>query len=178
MQLKFKKLDPKAKLPTVGTKHSAALDLYALEDTVITPGQVVKLRTGLAWEAPIFVSGLVLPRSSGFFKSLDICSVMDSDYRGEWLIQVKNTRQDLTGLIGLMDLMWKYEENFFKKNALQRKLNEFLKIQTENSLTIKAGERFAQVIIKDTQLDFTEVVEVQSLSPTTRGQGSFGSTGT
>jgi dUTP pyrophosphatase len=82
--LRVQRLDHRAKLPTRGTDGAAGLDLYALEDVVLTPGHVHKVRTGVAIEVPSGFEAQVRGRSGltsrGVFVEL---GTIDSDYRGE-----------------------------------------------------------------------------------------------
>lgn len=95
MTIKFKKLDPRAVVPTKGTPGSAGYDLTAVSITTETNevGQVVIVyHTGLAMEIPEGYEGEIRPRSSIYKKPLRMCNApgtIDSDYRGE--ITVKFT---------------------------------------------------------------------------------------
>lgn len=94
--IKVKKLREGAILPTYGTPCSAGADLYAcLEEAVtILPGETKKIPTGIAMELPLGTAGLIYARSSlGTKKGLapaNKVGVVDSDYRGEFLIFLHN----------------------------------------------------------------------------------------
>ena len=94
--IKVKKLREGAILPTYGTPFSAGADLYAcLEEAVtILPGETKKIPTGIAMELPVGTAGLIYARSSlGTKKGLapaNKVGVVDSDYRGEFLIFLHN----------------------------------------------------------------------------------------
>ena len=94
--IKVKKLRDGAILPTYGTPYSAGADLYAcLEESVtILPGETKKIPTGIAMELPVGTAGLIYARSSlGTKKGLapaNKVGVVDSDYRGEFLIFLHN----------------------------------------------------------------------------------------
>ena len=94
--IKVKKLRPGATLPTYGTEFSAGADLYAcLEEPItIAPGETKKIPTGLAMEIPVGCAGLIYARSSlGTKQGLapaNKVGVVDSDYRGEFLIFLHN----------------------------------------------------------------------------------------
>ena len=94
--IKVKKLREGAILPTYGTPYSAGADLYAcLEESVtILPGETKKIPTGIAMELPAGTAGLIYARSSlGTKKGLapaNKVGVVDSDYRGEFLIFLHN----------------------------------------------------------------------------------------
>ena len=94
--IKVKKLRSGAQLPTYGTAFSAGADLYACleEDVTILPGETRKIPTGIAMELPAGTAGLIYARSSlGTKKGLapaNKVGVVDSDYRGEFLIFLHN----------------------------------------------------------------------------------------
>jgi dUTP pyrophosphatase len=83
--LKFKKLDPRATLPTRGSLAAAGLDLYSIEAVSLEPGQRAIARTGLAVAIPEGFYGRLAPRSGlATKKGLDVLAgVIDADYRGE-----------------------------------------------------------------------------------------------
>ena|SRR2546425_5012106 len=83
--LRFKKLDPKAVLPTRGSVLSAGLDIYSTEDLTIAPGERYLARTGLSVAIPEGYYGRLAPRSGlAANKGLDtLAGVIDADYRGE-----------------------------------------------------------------------------------------------
>ena len=89
MEVKIKKLDPRAKLPQYGSVSAAGADLYALLDQSVTllPGETALLPTGLSAEIPEGYVGLIFARSSlGIKRGLapaNKVGVIDSDYRGE-----------------------------------------------------------------------------------------------
>lgn len=94
--MKFMKLRPGAITPTYGSADAAGADLYAcLEKTMtILPGQTGKIPTGIAMEIPKGYVGLIFARSSlGVKRGLapaNKVGVIDSDYRGEFLIFLYN----------------------------------------------------------------------------------------
>jgi dUTP pyrophosphatase len=97
MILKFKKLHPEATVPTYGTEHAAAFDLYALED-VTAPSRAV-IKTGLAFEIPKGCAMFIKPRSGlAFNQGVEAFQgTIDSDYRGEVkvLLTTSDTEQHI-----------------------------------------------------------------------------------
>jgi len=90
------KLKPNAILPTYGSAEAAGADLYACLDApiVIEPGRTAFIPTGLAMEIPRGYAGLAYARS-GLACKQDLApankvGVIDSDYRGEFLIALHN----------------------------------------------------------------------------------------
>jgi dUTP diphosphatase len=91
--LKFKRLDPRAVLPTRGSVHAAGLDLYSTEDLSIPPLSRVRAHTGLSVAVPESFYGRIAPRSGlAANHGLDVLSgVIDADYRGEIICLLYNT---------------------------------------------------------------------------------------
>jgi deoxyuridine 5'-triphosphate nucleotidohydrolase len=91
--LSFKRLDPRAVLPTRGSSLAAGLDIYVIEDLTIQPGERVLARTGLAVAIPEGYYGRLAPRSGlATKKGLDVLAgVIDADYRGEIRCLLYNT---------------------------------------------------------------------------------------
>ncbi len=94
--INFKKLHPKAVIPSYAMYGDAGLDLTATEITSNTSFQVV-YGTGIAVEIPLGYVGLIFPRSSIRRYELDLSNsvgVIDSGYRGE----IQFTFNKLNGL--------------------------------------------------------------------------------
>lgn len=148
MEVKIKKLSPKAKIPAYAKPGDAGLDLAAVSREFDDEGNIV-YGTGLAIEIPEGYVGLIFPRSSlskyGLSMS-DHVGVIDSGYRGEVKAKFKPQFQfDMEEGVSL-------NERFYNK-----------------------GDRIAQMIILPyPHIDF---VEVDELSETKRGEGGYGSTG-
>jgi len=83
--LGFKRLDPRAILPSRGSVSAAGLDIYVIEELTISPGERCLARTGLAVAIPEGYYGRLAPRSGlATKKGLDtMAGVIDADYRGE-----------------------------------------------------------------------------------------------
>lgn len=97
MKLTFKKLDEKALIPQRATSGSAGLDIFACLDAPVTiaPGEIKAIPAGITAEPDEEdVALLIYPRSglsTKFGISLANCvGVVDSDYRGAWLIPLIN----------------------------------------------------------------------------------------
>lgn len=86
----FKKLYRDAIVPTRGTPEAAGFDLYAYVDLYIPPGDVARVHTGIAVAIPKGYVGIVKPRSSIFYSGGDTDGTIDSDYRGEIFLQIRN----------------------------------------------------------------------------------------
>lgn len=143
MDVRFKRLNDLAKIPTRGSKFSAGYDLYAAtnKDIQIPPHSTVKIGTGLAMELPVGWFGAIFARSGIATKRglrpANCVGVCDCDYLGEYIVALHN--------------------------------------DSNETMTIQAGERIAQLVILSYQdIDFKEVDE---LHDTDRGMDGFGSTG-
>jgi dUTP pyrophosphatase len=94
--VKVKKLNENAIIPTYGTEFSAGADLYALPGDSITvePHKTVMIHTGLSMEIPEGYAGLIFARSGLASKKglapANKVGVVDSDYRGEFMVALHN----------------------------------------------------------------------------------------
>jgi dUTP pyrophosphatase len=93
--LRVRRLDPRATLPTRAYPDDAGLDLYALEEAVLDPGERCSVRTGIAVEIPSGRAGLVLPRSGLAMRHgislVNAPGLIDAGYRGEVQVLLLNT---------------------------------------------------------------------------------------
>jgi dUTP pyrophosphatase len=92
MQLRIKKTHADAKLPTYAHLLDAGMDLYSLEETTMRPGDIVKVRTGVAFELPPGTVGLIWDKSSiGINEGIKtLGGVVDAGYRGEVFVGFVN----------------------------------------------------------------------------------------
>lgn len=151
-----KRLHKDAVIPRQATPGSAGMDLTAVSMRYDVYGNAW-YHFGIAIEIPQGYVGLLFPRSSCANRPLSMANcvgVIDSDYRGEVTAKFKPTLLFGPQLLGHL---W----------ALLR--------GREPSRTYQVGERIAQlVIVPCPQVSVTEKIE---LSPTSRGEGGYGSTG-
>jgi len=96
MEIKIKKLNENAIIPTRGSEYAAGYDLYACVEKPITiPSHCTeKIGTGLAIEIPEGYFGAIFARSGLATKQglrpANCVGVCDSDYRGEYIIALHN----------------------------------------------------------------------------------------
>lgn len=89
VEIKVKKLHPKAVVPCYMTTHAAGMDLCTVIDApvLLAPGERTLLPTGLAMEIPPGFEGQVRPRSGLALKKgialVNSPGTIDADYRGE-----------------------------------------------------------------------------------------------
>lgn len=98
--IRVKKIKENAIMPTYGSAEAAGADLYACLDAPVTiqPGETVFVPTGLAMEIPRGYAGLIYARSGLACKRglapANKVGVVDSDYRGEFMIVLHNHGTD------------------------------------------------------------------------------------
>lgn len=93
--VKIKKLNENAIIPTYGSPFSAGADLYsAMDDVTIEPHATTLIKTGLALELPVGFAGLIYARSGLASKRglapANKVGVIDCDYRGEVMVALHN----------------------------------------------------------------------------------------
>jgi len=139
-ELKVKKLDPEAIIPTRANKTDAGYDLYALEDVEIPAINHRLIKTGISMAIPVGYVGLIWPRSGLAYKSgLDVfAGVIDAGYRGDVGVILYNSR-------------------------------------VNNHYQVKKGDRIAQILFQ--KVKTFNLVEVDDLDESQRGEGGFGSSG-
>jgi dUTP pyrophosphatase len=95
MSLRVLRLDERATMPTRAYEADAGLDLYALEEVALGPGERATARTGIAVEIPDGQAGLVLPRSGLAARHgialVNAPGLIDAGYRGELQVLLLNT---------------------------------------------------------------------------------------
>jgi dUTP pyrophosphatase len=95
LNLRVRRLDPRAVLPTRAYTGDAGFDLHALEPIVLGPGERASIPTGIAVEIPEGHAGLVLPRSGLAARHgialVNAPGLIDSGYRGEIRVLLLNT---------------------------------------------------------------------------------------
>lgn len=139
MELQVQKLHPQANVPSFAHATDAGMDLYCLEDVVISAGGRTQIKTGIALGIPEGYVGLVWDKSGLANKAglTVLGGVVDSGYTGEILILLQNTGTE--------------------------------------DFSFNAGDKITQILIQ--KVEHPEIVEVDSLLETQRGEGGFGSTG-
>ena len=92
-QIKIKKLNKDAKIPTRGSEYAAGYDLYSCDRYEIAPHGTVKVGTGLSFELPENTFGAIFARSGLATKKglrpANCTGVCDCDYRGEYIVEMQ-----------------------------------------------------------------------------------------
>lgn len=130
MEIKIKKLNPKAKIPTRGSSYAAGYDICAClenESVIIPSGKCEKIGTGLSIAIPDGYFGAIFARSGLACKQglrpANCVGVADSDYRGEYIVALFNdSDQDQTiyngDRIAQLVIMPFLEADFIESDAL------------------------------------------------------------
>ena len=153
MEVKIKKLNPNAIIPTYAKPGDGGMDLVATSIISDTPEQIT-YGMGIALEIPEGFVGLIFPRSSVRKTGLQLSNsvgVCDSGYRGE--------------LQATFNKIFGGERMYDEMKVKEMQPNDFYKV----------GDRIAQIMI--IPYPPIEFVEADELSNTERGEGGFGSTG-
>lgn len=148
MEVKIKKLSENAVIPKYAHSTDAGLDLTAV--SIEYKDGVYIYGTGLAIEIPEGYVGLIFPRSSNFKQDLWLTNsvgVIDSGYRGEIKFMFKDVNVNKILSPGEFDEHKKWQ----------------------------VGDRIGQLIIMP--YPSIELIEVNELSNSDRGDGGFGSSG-
>ena len=95
IDLKIKKLNSKAVMPSYGSADAAGADLYSCEEALtFAPSETKLVHTGIAMEIPKGYVGLIYARSGIATKRglapANKVGVIDSDYRGEIMVALHN----------------------------------------------------------------------------------------
>ncbi|AWE07681.1 dUTP diphosphatase [Lysinibacillus sp. 2017] len=87
IHLKIKKIHSEAILPKQARPGDAGMDLYAIEDKALNPGEFALIKTGIQLELPEGTEAQVRPRSGLALKYgitvLNSPGTIDAGYRGE-----------------------------------------------------------------------------------------------
>jgi len=178
--LKVMKLEKSAILPKKAHNGDAGFDLFAVEDVIIYPNETKLVPTGIAVNIPYGYMGDITGKSGLTSKtSLRVQrGIVDYGYQGEVKVIVSNVQtykfDDLIfdGLLNVCEL------SGLTANDLANEIkNGFIEADSDGIITIKKGQKIAQMILVPCVPD-GDVVEVDSFEKSSeRGEGGFGSTG-
>lgn len=158
----IKKLNENAVVPKYETLGAVGMDLTATSKHHDDIGNVV-YGTGLAIEIPDGYYADLRPRSSISKYDLILANsvgTIDSDYRGELMLKFKKIKKTKTES---------------REVSVGMGFYDLEDVEIDITKTYDIGDRIAQIVI----LPYPKInfVEVENLSNTLRGNGSFGSSG-
>ena len=160
---------PDAKIPTYANDTDAGMDVYALEDITIHPGETKLIKTGLKVAIPVGYELQVRPKSGRALKTkmrvANSPGTIDSGYRDEVGIIIDNIEpaiKDITYTSDLID---------------GKPVYTITSILHGSDMFITKGEKFAQLVLNEVpKVAFYEVDTVSKIENDGR-KGGFGSTG-
>lgn len=154
-----------AKMPTYANDTDAGMDVYALEDITINPGETVLVKTGLKVAIPVGYELQVRPKSGRALKTklrvANTPGTIDSGYRDEIGVIIENIEHPI------QDIEYEFDKHGTPiiKSILHGK-----------SYTINKGDKFAQLVLNEVpHVAFYKVENINEIEGN-RG-GGFGSTG-
>ena len=165
VKIPIEKCDDRAKAPTYANTTDSGMDVYALEDITIAPGETKLIPIGIKVALPRGYELQVRPKSGRSLKSkLRIANTpgtIDAGYRDEIGIIVENIEPVIS------DISYEYDDEGNLK---------ITSIDFGSSHTIGAGEKFAQLVLAEVpKASWLQVDSVAEIGED-RG-GGFGSTG-
>ena len=176
LDVRIKKLDPRAVVPMYAHEGDAGFDFVAIEDQLIQAGETALVRTGLAFEIPAGYELQIRPRSGvSLHTALRVANApgtIDSGYTGEVQIIMDN-----------ICAIWPGEDpeehmGYDYTTAFDLSGDEVAIDSTTTCCTaiIRAGDKIAQGVIAP--IVRAEFIEVDGLAASSRADAGFGSTGT
>lgn len=93
IEIKIKKLNSEAVIPTVAHEGNAGMDVVAVSKTWLEELCCWEYGLGFSTEIPMGYKGIIVPRSSISKYDLIMCNSpaqIDFDYRGEWKVRFKD----------------------------------------------------------------------------------------
>ena len=102
LNVRLRKLDPSARVPTYANDSASGLDLYAMATVTLFPGETRLIKTGIAIELPPGYEAQVRPRSGMSSKGIRASfGTIDADYRGDvGVVLVNTTSEDYAVSVG------------------------------------------------------------------------------
>lgn len=154
--LKIKKLDDTAIIPTKAHRGDLGWDFYSLEDVTILPGETKRIKTGIAVGLPEGFGMILKERSSMGAKGVALRGgVIDNGYTGEIQVMLTN-----------LNMKTAYpQDEFTLKNRMV----------PDKRIEIRKGDKICQGVIQ--KVHEVNLIEVESLDDTSRGDKGFGSSG-
>lgn len=153
-----------AKIPTYANIGDSGMDIFALEDITINPGEAKLIKTGLKVAIPIGYELQVRPKSGRSLKTklrvANTPGTIDSGYRDEIGVIIENVNSPIK------DIEYHFEDG---KVVIDSILHG-------ESYIIEKGDKFAQLVLtKISTCDFYQIENIGEIEGD-RG-GGFGSTG-
>ena len=165
IQIPIELCHPNAKIPVYAKPGDAGMDIYALEDFEVAPGERKIIKTGLKVAIPRGYELQVRPRSGTSVKTAlrvaNTPGTIDSGYRDEIGVIIENIEPKIK------DIGYEFDDNG----------NIIIKSILHGSVfNVGKGERFAQLVLNEVPSAAFYPVDSVAQIGENRG-GGFGSTG-
>lgn len=165
IQIPIELCHPNAKIPAYAKPGDAGMDIYALEDFEVAPGERKIVKTGLKVAIPRGYELQVRPRSGTSVKTAlrvaNTPGTIDSGYRDEIGVIIENIEPKIKDIAYVFD----NNGNIIIKSILHGSV-----------FNVGKGERFAQLVLNEVPSAAFYPVESVAQIGENRG-GGFGSTG-
>ena len=165
IQIPIELCHPNAKIPAYAKPGDAGMDIYALEDFEVAPGERKIIKTGLKVAIPRGYELQVRPRSGTSVKTAlrvaNTPGTIDSGYRDEIGVIIENIEPKIKDIAYVFD----NNGNIIIKSILHGSV-----------FSVGKGERFAQLVLNEVPSAAFYPVESVAQIGENRG-GGFGSTG-
>ncbi|MBR6515516.1 MAG: hypothetical protein IKT40_01535 [Bacilli bacterium] len=193
IDIKFKKLDERAVIPTYAHDGDVGMDLTAIDVEYDEEKDLYIYHTGLAFESDKHYGQLLFPRSSNRKTDAYLCNsvgIADSAiYRGEIMICYKNRDsislmaevEGLKAYISTLSVALSENVNSSEIASVSLEMYNFSKekcIEKAKNLEFapyKVGDKVAQMVF--VSYPNVNLIEQEELTDTERGANGFGSTG-
>ena len=164
IQVPFVKCHPNAKMPEYAHAGDSGMDVYALDDYVIHPGETKLIPTGIKMAVPNGYEIQVRAKSGRALKTkmriANAVGTCDASYRGEIQVIMENIEPPIK------DITYDFDDN-------GRPI--ITSILRGSDMTIGKGEKFAQLVLME--VPKAVLFQVENLDDTERADGGFGSSG-
>ena len=186
LDIKFKKLDERAVIPSYAHDGDVGMDMTAIDVEYDKDNDLYIYHTGLAFESPKHYGQFLFPRSSNRKTDAYLCNsvgIADSAiYRGEILFCYKNREsihsfanmQAMNMFLGLIGTD-KYSLTDIKQYTQEIKEDIYKRAENLEFAPYKVGDRIGQMVFMS--YPNVNLILVEELSDSERGENGFGSTG-
>lgn len=165
IRIAVEKINPDVQLPTYAHTDDSGMDVYALDDYEIKPGETKIIPTGIKVQIPNGYEIQVRPKSGLSLKTkmrvANTPGTVDASFRGEIGVIIENIEPSIK------DIDYEFDE------ITHRPIIKA--ISHGSSCYITKGQKFAQLVLSE--VPKIAWYEVSAVNTTERGEGGYGSTG-
>jgi len=163
IQIPFVKCHPDARMPEYAHPDDSGMDVFALDDYIIHPGETKLIPTGIKMAVPNGYEIQIRPKSGRALKTkmriANTPATIDAGFRGELQVIMENIEPPIK------DITYDFDD---KGRPV------ITSILRGSDMVIGKGEKFAQLVLME--VPKAVLFQVENLDDTERGSGGFGST--